>query len=186
MEKQILIAGFGGQGVMMLGKLLSFATCEHTDKNITFFPSYGAQQRGGTANCFVTISDDPIGAPLGEEQDDLIILNEPSLDRFLKNVKPGGNLFVNSSLVKKEIARDDVQVIEAPVTDLALELGSPKVVNIVMLGVYIGYENTIDEEIMRATILKKLGRKPALIPLNEAAFARGLEIGKAAREKKRS
>ena len=111
METNLCVAGFGGQGVMTLGKFLADATCNSTDKNITFFPSYGAEQRGGTANCFVVISDDEIGAPLGDVMDDLIVLNGPSLKKFLPTLKKGGNLFINSSIVTDEIERDDVKVI---------------------------------------------------------------------------
>ena len=99
METNLCVAGFGGQGVMTLGKFLADATCHSTDKNVTFFPSYGAEQRGGTANCFVVISDEEIGAPLGDVMDDLIVMNGPSLSRFLKTLRPGGTLFLNSSIV---------------------------------------------------------------------------------------
>ena len=90
MERNLMVAGFGGQGVMTLGKFLAEATCDSTDKNVTFFPSYGAEQRGGTANCYVVISDDDIGAPLGDSMDDLIVMNDPSLNKFLYKLVPGG------------------------------------------------------------------------------------------------
>ena len=99
MERNLMVAGFGGQGVMTLGKFLAEATCDSTDKNVTFFPSYGAEQRGGTANCYVVISDDDIGAPLGDSMDDLIVMNDPSLNKFLYKLVPGGTLFINSSIV---------------------------------------------------------------------------------------
>ena len=109
MERNLMVAGFGGQGVMTLGKFLAEATCESTDKNVTFFPSYGAEQRGGTANCYVVISDDDIGAPLGDQMDDLIVMNDPSLSKFLYKLVPGGTLYINSSIVKSEITRDGHQ-----------------------------------------------------------------------------
>lgn len=87
METNLCVAGFGGQGVMTLGKFLASATCDATDKKVTFFPSYGAEQRGGTANCFVVISDEEIGAPLGDVMDDLIVMNGPSLKKFLPTLK---------------------------------------------------------------------------------------------------
>ena len=123
METNLCVAGFGGQGVMSLGKFLADATCSSTDKNVTFFPSYGAEQRGGTANCFVVISDEDIGAPLGDVMDDLIVMNGPSLAKFLPTLKKGGNLFINSSIVPDQIERDDVTLVKAPVTELALERG---------------------------------------------------------------
>ena len=94
METNLCVAGFGGQGVMTLGKFLASATCDATNKNVTFFPSYGAEQRGGTANCFVVISDEEIGAPLGDVMDDLIVMNGPSLKKFLPTLKKGGTLFI--------------------------------------------------------------------------------------------
>lgn len=178
METNLCIAGFGGQGVMSMGKFLASATCNSTDKKVTFFPSYGAQQRGGTANCYVVISDEEIGAPLGEVMDDLIVLNDSSLEKFLNTVKPGGNLFINSSIISEEIARDDVNLIKVPVTDLALELGNPKVLNVIMLGVYIGYTEVISPEIVWDTIEKKLASKAKLLPLNKKAFEKGLTIGR--------
>ena len=182
MERNMMIAGSGGQGVMMMGKLLAEAVCSSTDLNVTFFPSYGAEQRGGTANCYVVISDEAIGAPLGDEMDEMVVMNDLSLDKFLQKLVSGGTLFINSTIVKAPEDRDDITVIEVPATQMALELGSPKVLNIIMLGVYIGYTGAIDEQLMLQGILQKLAKKPRLIPLNEEAFAKGLEIGKACRQ----
>lgn len=180
MERNLMVAGFGGQGIMMLGKLLSYATCESTDYNVTFFPSYGAEQRGGTANCYVVISDEPIGAPLGDAMDDLVVMNGPSLNKFLYKLVPGGTLFINSSIVTDEVTRSDVKVVKAPVTELALEMGNAKVLNIIMLGVYIGYTKCLPEDVVLDTIVRKLGKKANLIPLNKEAFAKGLALGRAA------
>ena len=152
METNLCVAGFGGQGVMTLGKFLAEAACESSDRNVTFFPSYGAEQRGGTANCFVVISDQEIGAPLGDRMDDLIIMNEHSL----KNVT----------------------IVKAPVTELALELGNAKVLNVIMLGVYVGYTGIVDEELVWRIIEQKLGSKPKLLPLNKKAYEEGLALGK--------
>ena len=99
MEKSFIIAGFGGQGVMVMGQLLSYTACETTDKYVTYFPSYGAEMRGGTANCYVVISDEPIGAPKVNKADYLVCLNDPSMERFRDAVVPGGTVFVNSSVV---------------------------------------------------------------------------------------
>lgn len=178
MERNLMVAGFGGQGVMTLGKFLAEATCDSTDKNVTFFPSYGAEQRGGTANCYVVISDDDIGAPLGDHMDDLIVMNDPSLSKFLYKLVPGGTLYINSSIVKSEITRTDIKVVKAPVTELALEMGSAKVLNIIMLGVYMGYTQVVPEDVVWSTIEHKLGKKPALLPLNRQAFDLGLKLGR--------
>lgn len=178
MERNLMVAGFGGQGVMTLGKFLAEATCESTDKNVTFFPSYGAEQRGGTANCYVVISDDDIGAPLGDQMDDLIVMNDPSLSKFLYKLVPGGTPYINSSIVKSKITRTDIKVVKAPVTELALEMGSAKVLNIIMLGVYVGYTQVVPEDVVWRTIEHKLGKKPALLPLNRQAFELGLKLGR--------
>ena len=178
MERNLMVAGFGGQGVMTLGKFLAEATCESTDKNVTFFPSYGAEQRGGTANCYVVISDDDIGAPQGDQMDDLIVMNDPSLSKFLYKLVPGGTLYINSSIVKSEITCTDIKVVKAPVTELALEMGSAKVLNIIMLGVYVGYTQVVPEDVVWRTIEHKLGKKPALLPLNRQAFELGLKLGR--------
>ena len=181
MERNLMVAGFGGQGVMTLGKFLAEAACDSTDKNVTFFPSYGAEQRGGTANCYVVISDDDIGAPLGDSMDDLIVMNDPSLQKFLYKLLPGGTLFINSSIVKSEITRTDIKVVSAPVTEMALDMGSAKVLNIIMLSIYIGCTQVIPAEVVWDTIARKLGNKPVLLPLNRQAFEAGLRIGAAAR-----
>ena len=181
METNLCVAGFGGQGVMTLGKFLADATCNSTDKNVTFFPSYGAEQRGGTANCFVVISDEAIGAPVGDVMDDLIVMNVASLNRFLGSLKSGGRLFVNSSIVTDPITREDITVVRAPVTELALEMGNAKVLNVIMLGVYVGYTEVIAPEIVWDTIQHKLAKKASLLPLNRQAFETGLELGRSQR-----
>ena len=181
METNLLVAGFGGQGVMTLGKFLASATCDATDKNVTFFPSYGAEQRGGTANCYVVISDDAVGAPVGDVMDDLIVMNGPSLNKFLGTLKPGGTLFINSSIVDDNIPRDDVKIVEAPVTEMAPEMGNAKVLNVIMLGVYVGYTEVVPADVVWSTIEHKLGKKPKLLPLNKQAFEKGLEIGRSQR-----
>ena len=182
METNLCVAGFGGQGVMTLGKFLADATCNATDKNVTFFPSYGAEQRGGTANCFVVISDEMIGAPLGDVMDDLVVMNGPSLQKFLPTLREGGRLFINSSIVDEaEVTRTDVKVVKAPVTELALEMGNSKVLNVIMLGVYVGCTEVVPPEVVWETIEHKLGSKPKLLPLNKQAFEKGLELGRAQR-----
>ena len=171
METNLCVAGFGGQGVMTLGKFLASATCDSTDKNVTFFPSYGAEQRGGTANCFVVISDEMVGAPLGDVMDDLIVMNGPSLQKFLPTLKQGGTLFINSSIVPEEdIDRTDIKVVKAPVTEMALEMGNAKVLNVIMLGVYVGYTEVVSPEVVWGTIEHKLAKKAKLLPLNKEAF----------------
>ena len=182
MERNLIVAGFGGQGVMMLGTLLAQATCESTDKHVTYFASYGAEMRGGTANCYVVISDDEIGAPVMDAVEDLIVMNDPSLNRFLPKLKKDGILFINSSIVVSPIERDDIKVIKVPVTEMALEMGNPKVLNIIMLGAYIGATEVVPKEVIIETIKNKLGKKkPEFLPMNLEAFEKGFAIGAAAK-----
>ena len=183
MEKSFIIAGFGGQGVMVIGQLLSYTTCETTDKYVTYFPSYGAEMRGGTANCYVVISDEPVGAPKVEKPDYLVVLNDPSMMKFKNSLIPGGTVFINSSVVTHEPERDDISAVKVDAGSIAYELGNPKVLNIVMLGAIIGYTEILPEEKVLKTIFKKLGAKrPELNELNEKAFYKGIEIGKAAKK----
>ena len=177
MTNEIMIAGFGGQGGMAIGKTLAEAGMKE-GKDVSWLPSYGPEMRGGTANCYVVISDDDIGAPLGDQMDDLIVMNDPSLNKFLYKLVPGGTLYINSSIVKSEITRTDIKVVKAPVTELALEMGSAKVLNIIMLGVYVGYTQVVPENVVWRTIEHKLGKKPALLPLNRQAFDLGLKLGR--------
>lgn len=182
MEKSFIIAGFGGQGVMVMGQLLSYTACETTDKYVTYFPSYGAEMRGGTANCYVVISDEEVGAPKVEKADYLVVMNEPSLLRFRNSLVSGGTMFVNSSVVKCGVGRDDVNVVSVDAGSIAYELGNPKVLNLVMSGAIIGYTDVLPAENVLHTAFKKLGAKrPELNAVNEAAFRRGLEIGRSAR-----
>ncbi len=178
MERNLMIAGFGGQGVMTMGKLLAEATSEATDLNVTFFPSYGAAMRGGTANCYVVISDEPIGAPVSYSLEDLVVMNGPSLHKFLPNLKPGGTLFVNSTIVKDPIGRDDIKVIEAPVTQMAIDIKNERALNVIMLGVYVGATDAVPEDVIVKGIEHKFAKKPKLIEPNVEAFKMGLEIGR--------
>ena len=181
MEKSLIIAGFGGQGVMVSGQLIGYTITETTKNYVTYLPSYGAEQRGGTANCFVVISDREIASPKPFPADYIMALNDPSLTRFEPNAASGGAIFINSSIVTTPVKRTDVNVVAVPANTIAIELGSEKIANIVMVGAFVGYSGLLDPELVLATIYKKLGAKrPELNPLNKAAFERGLEIGRAA------
>ena len=168
---------------MVMGQLLSYTACETTEKYVTYFPSYGAEMRGGTANCYVVISDDPVGAPKVSQADYVVVLNDPSMAKFKNAVVPGGTIFVNSSVVTLEPDRDDVHVVKVDAGSIAYELGNPKVLNLVMVGAIIGYTEVLPAENVLQTAFKKLGAKrPELNPLNEKAFRRGWEIGHAAKQ----
>ena len=180
---EVICSGFGGQGVLVAGMILADAGMED-NKQVSWYPSYGFEMRGGAANCDVKISDEEIPSPFCLEPDIVYTLNETAIDTYESRLKPGGVLLVNSSLVPDERTyRDDIQVIKVPATTIADELGNPKVANLVMAGAYIGYTELLPPEKVLATAFKKLGAKrPELNPLNEAAFNRGMEIGKAAKK----
>ena len=166
------------------GKLLSYTACETTDKYVTLLPLATAQSmRGGTANCYVVISDDPVGAPKVNKADYVVCLNDPSMAKFKDAVAPGGTIFVNSSVVTIEETRPDVHVVKVDAGSIAIELGNPKCLNLVIVGAIIGYTEVLPAENVLQTAFKKLGAKrPELNPINEAAFRRGWEIGHAAKE----
>lgn len=136
MFEQMIIAGFGGQGVLFLGKTLAYLGMD-TSKNISWLPSYGPEMRGGTCNCSVIISDNPIGSPIIVSPDTLVVLNKPSLDKFVDKVKPGGLIVLDSSLIDTKVERDDVNVIYIPAMKIAEEHGNAQLGNMVMAGAYI-------------------------------------------------
>ena len=183
MEKRILIAGSGGQGVMVCGKELAVTASKTEGIAVTYFPAYGVEQRGGTANCHVTISDKRIGSPLSKEMDDLIVMNDMSLDRFLPELNRGGRLFSNGDVVRKLATREVIEVVSVPAGSIADEIQNPKGANLVMLGAYIGYTDILPAENVSQTLKEELGaKKPEYAEKNEQAFRKGFEIGKKAAE----
>lgn len=177
MTNRSVIAGFGGQGVMMTGKLLCYASLDH-GKHALFLPSYGTEQRGGTANCTVILSDEEIGSPMTAHIDTLIAMNEPSLKKFQGMVKPGGTVYINSSLIKAEDVRGDVDCVAVPVDDMAHEMGSTKVANIIMLAAYAARTGLFTKEEVTETVLHKLGSKQQFLELNRKAIEAGYEYGR--------
>jgi 2-oxoglutarate ferredoxin oxidoreductase subunit gamma len=174
MKSSLIIGGFGGQGIMLMGKLLGYTACEE-GLEATFLPSYGPEQRGGTANCRVVISNNRIGSPIEPKIDVLIAMNEPSLARFESNVKEDGFIFVNSSITSGKASRDK-NVVYVPADDIAYEIGSKKVANIVMLGAYMAKIGVLSAEALEAVLTEKLLRKPELLEMNRIALARGAEM----------
>ncbi len=173
MTSEIICAGFGGQGVLLMGQIVAYAGMVE-DKNVSWMPSYGPEMRGGTANCCVIVSDEPVGSPVVTEADAVIVMNKPSLDKYESFLKPGGRLFINSSLIDKKATRDDVTVHYVPVNDIAAELGNPRVANIVMLGAYIASSGAVNKESVIKAVEYVLGKgKAHLIPINEKAFDEG-------------
>jgi 2-oxoglutarate ferredoxin oxidoreductase subunit gamma len=136
LEKRVVIAGSGGQGILFLGKVLAYAAMVES-KEVTWFPSYGAEMRGGTANCTVIISDEMIGSPVVLSSDVLVVMNKESLEKFQARLKRHGLIFYDSSLIKAPVLRDDAQGISVPATELASAAGNTKSANMVMLGAMI-------------------------------------------------
>ncbi|MBR0354020.1 MAG: 2-oxoacid:acceptor oxidoreductase family protein [Oscillospiraceae bacterium] len=173
MVEKNIFAGFGGQGVLLMGQLLAAAGMME-GKHTTWVPSYGPEMRGGTANCSVMLSDEEIDSPLITRPTSLIVMNRPSLEKFESKVVPGGSIFVNSSMIDLKVSRTDVNAYYVPCNDLAAELGNNKVANMIMLGAYLGKSKCVDVETVLEALLEKLGQKKAkLIPLNREALLRG-------------
>lgn len=176
MEERIVIAGFGGQGVMAMGQLLTYAGMIE-DKNVSWLPSYGPEMRGGTANCSVIISKEPVGSPVVINSTTAIVMNKPSLDKFEPSLDKDGRLFINSSLISKKSERDDIEVYYIPANEIANGLGNPRVANMVMLGAYLEATKTVKVESILEGFTKVFGEKRAhLLPINKEALEKGAEV----------
>jgi len=173
MKEEVIMAGSGGQGIMFAGTLLAHAAMEE-GLNVTYFPSYGAEMRGGTANCTVIISDESIGSPVVTNPSTLLAMNESSVERFASKVKRNGLIIVNSSLLNKEVAINGVEVVRVKATELAEELGDGRVANMVILGAYINRRKLVSLERTIESLEKVLGRgKEDLLRLNREALKKG-------------
>ena len=168
---KLFFAGSGGQGVLTMGQMLTYAAM-YADMNATWLPSYGPEMRGGTANCTVVISPDkPVSCPLIYEADDVVVMNLPSLVKFESLVKPGGNLFVNSSMIEQKATRDDINVFYVPANDIAMKLGNPRTANVVMLGAMVLQAPVVPVEMIYKIMEKTFsGRKAHLLDINKTAF----------------
>ena len=181
MQYEVIIAGFGGQGVMLIGQLLSNAAMMQGSKTV-WMPSYGPEMRGGTANCTVVVSDEEIGSPVVPEPGAVVAMNRPSLDKFEPRIKPGGLLIINSSLIKRKAERDDIHVIYVPANELAeREIGTVKSANMIVLGAYIGHTGAATAEIVKKAMAKKMVGKERFLPANKAALDLGIRLAEQAR-----
>ena len=169
--KKIFVAGFGGQGVLLIGQMLSYAAM-YEGKEVTWMPSYGPEMRGGTANCTVCISDKPITSPLVTTCDVLVAMNGPSLDKFEDMLVPGGHLFVNASVINYKPKRTDVSIHYVDCTKIAeQDVGNAKTANMVMLGAIIRASGVVELSIMDKVLAKTMtGKKEKLIPPNKQAL----------------
>ena len=174
MTRELLFAGFGGQGLLFSGKVLAYKGLIE-DKNVSWLPSYGPEMRGGTANCSVIVSDDPVGAPIISNPDVLVAMNLPSLDKYESQVKPGGTILVDSSLIERKVERDDVSVYYVPATRLAGENGAPTLANMILMGKLLEVFGEYDEEAVKKALGKCISARHAdLLDLN----LKCMEIGR--------
>jgi len=175
MLKKTVFAGFGGQGVLMMGYV--FAVSAMRDgKNVTYLPSYGAEVRGGTANCTVAVSDEEIFSPVASSPDYAVIMNRPSLTKYEGTITEGGVIIQNSSLVDRDLTRDDVEVVKVPANDIAKKLGSDRTINMIMLGAFVTKTGltTLDSIMNGLTEIVK-GKRAALMKLNRKGLDKGAE-----------
>lgn len=172
MQKEVMFAGFGGQGILLIGKILAHTAMEQGFE-VAWIPSYGPEMRGGTAYCTVVISDRPIGSPIIRNPLHLVAMNRPSLEKFASVVKPGGVVLINKSLIGIDSGRDDVDELAVPVVEIAKELGNTRAANIVALSAFAARSSIVDMNILRSCVEEEFQAKKKLIPLNLAAIDAG-------------
>ena len=181
MEKTFIFAGFGGQGMLLIGKFMAMA-CMLDGKHVSWLPSYGPEMRGGTANCSVIVSDDPVASPLVDKADVIVAMNRPSLDKFEEHVKPGGVLVINSSIIDRKAVRDDIQVVYCDANAIAESIGNPKGANVAILGAVLEKVPVTTVEQMTEAIRIELGeRKARFLDGNKKALVAGMEAARYAR-----
>lgn len=176
MKKEIIISGFGGQGVLSMGKILAYSGLME-DKEVTWMPSYGPEQRGGTANCTVIVSDERISSPILSRYDIAIVLNQPSLDRFMPLIKPGGILIYDSYGILNKPSRSDIHIYQIDAMDKAAELKNAKVFNMIVLGGLLKVCPVVSADGLKKALYKTLPeRHHEMIPLNMKAVQVGMDL----------
>jgi 2-oxoglutarate ferredoxin oxidoreductase subunit gamma len=178
MQNDVIMAGFGGQGILLIGKMLAYAGMRE-GKEVSWLPSYGPEMRGGTCNCTVVISDRPVGSPVIRSPRAVVAMNLPSLDKFEPDLRPAGLLIVNTSLINRGARRDDVTVVAVPANEIANELGNPRGANMVALGAYLGATDAVSLDGVIEVVRETFAAKPAVIDVNITALRRGHELGAA-------
>ena len=178
MTKEFIFAGFGGQGMLLIGKFLAMA-CMLDGKHVSWLPSYGPEMRGGTANCSVIVSDEDVASPMVDMADVIVAMNLPSLLKFEDKVKPGGVLVVNRSLIDRKVERDDIQVVYCDAMGIAEAVGNPKGANVAILGAMLEKEPIVDVDTMTEAIRLELGeRKLKFLEGNKKALIAGMEAAR--------
>jgi len=175
MTSKLRLAGFGGQGVMFMGKVLAHAGML-AGRQVTWIPSYGPEMRGGTANCSVIISDEEIGEPVAVHPQILVALNEPSLRKFLDALRPGGVVFINSSLIRGGAVRTDVTIVNVAVNEIARAVGQPNAINMVMLGAMLRYLEGVDRALVEEALRENIpAKRQHMLDGNLMALAAGVD-----------
>lgn len=173
---EIIVAGFGGQGVLSLGLIIAYAAMKE-DKEVSWMPSYGPEMRGGTANCIVIVSDARISSPIIAQFDSAIVLNQPSIDKFAPRVKPGGLLLCEQSGVVTPCTRKDIEILNIPATEEAQKLQKKQVANMIVLGAFLERRPIVSmENVLKALKEVLPERHHHLLPLNEQALNRGKQL----------
>ncbi len=174
MQEEIVVSGFGGQGALFAGQLLTYTGMDE-GLHVTWIPSYGPEMRGGTAHCIVILSDDDIGSPIIREPTACIVMNPPSMEKYEPLVKPGGLLVANSTLIRSRSERDDITAVYVPANDLAAELGNVKMANVVLLGAMLGTREILPLESVKRTLDEHIPqRRRHIIEPNKRALDRGV------------
>ncbi|MFC1828530.1 2-oxoacid:acceptor oxidoreductase family protein [Thermodesulfobacteriota bacterium] len=172
MQREVMFAGFGGQGILLIGKILAHAAMEEGFE-VAWIPSYGPEMRGGTAYCLVVISDSLIGSPVIRNPLHLIAMNGPSLEKFAPVVKQNGIILINSSLISFGSGRDDVDELLVPANDIAKSVGSVQAANVVALSAFVARSGIVDFDLLRKYVKEEFSKKEKLIPLNMKAVEQG-------------
>lgn len=173
--QEIIFAGFGGQGILSMGKFLAYSGMD-VDLNVSWLPSYGPEMRGGTANCSVIVSDELVGSPVVTQPDTVVVMNRPSLDKFESIIRPGGLLVMDSDLVTRAPERNDIEVISIPAQTEAEKIGNKRIANMVLLGALVKKTGIVSmDDILKA--LKEHG-KAKFFEANKEALEKGAEYAK--------
>jgi len=176
MHTEIILSGFGGQGIMFAGQIMSYAAMD-AGKEVTWIPSYGPEMRGGTANCTIVIANEEIGSPVVKNPDAALVMNLPSLDKYETMVKPGGALIINASMVDRTASRTDITSVAIPCNEIAEEIGNPRLANMVAIGALLACVNVLTLAELETALNNHMpGRHKNLLPQNIQALSRGTEF----------
>ena len=174
-EHSIIIAGFGGQGLLFSGKVLAYAGLME-DRHLSWLPSYGPEMRGGTASCSVILSDSPVGSPIVEHPNVLMVMNNPSLDKYESTVTPGGKVFLDSALIGRKLVREDVEAWYIPATQMAVDMELPGLANMILLGALVEKTGCVSLEMLEAGLRKVVpARKADMLDVNRKMLKAGMD-----------